>query len=275
MILYIKKYIYNQKKEPFKSMNTINEETILFHKKKGITGSTLKLIAIISMLIDHMAAVVSLSGSMTFDISSNHRLYLIYSSMRLIGRIAFPIFCFLLVEGFLHTHNIKKYAMRLFAFCIISEIPFDLAFQNQVVNWNSQNVFFTLFLGLLVLIGFNYMDKPKEQLQQNTLSVLLYSYPIFFKIVIVVLGIITATLLKTDYAGFGVFLIVLLYLYRFNRKNQMVLGAISTCWELTAPISFLLIYFYNGKRGLSLRYVFYFFYPVHLLLLYSIVKVVF
>lgn len=256
-------------------MNTINQEAVPFPKKKGITGSTLKIIAIVSMLIDHIAAVISLSDSVAVHILSNRRLYLIFFSMRLIGRIAFPIFCFLLVEGFLHTHNVKKYAMRLFVFCILSEIPFDLAFQNQLVNWNSQNVFFTLFIGLLVLIGFHSIDTQKEQSQHNKFYVMLYSYPIFFKIILVVLGITIATFLKTDYAGFGVFLIVLLYLYRFNRKNQMILGAIATAWELTAPISFLLLYFYNGKRGLSLKYIFYFFYPVHLILLYIIIRFVF
>lgn len=95
-------------------MNTINQEAVPFPKKKGITGSTLKIIAIISMLIDHIAAVISLSDSVA--VLSNRILYLTFLSMRLIGRIAFPIFCFLLVEGFLHTHNVKKYAMRLFVF---------------------------------------------------------------------------------------------------------------------------------------------------------------
>lgn len=114
--------------------------------RKGVTGSTLKLIAIITMLIDHTAATIldriliarSIGGlgnnntqaAMDF-MSDNAVIYGVYMIMRLIGRIAFPIFCFLLVEGFVHTHNKWKYALRLGLFALISEIPFDLAFKSK------------------------------------------------------------------------------------------------------------------------------------------------
>ena len=106
---------------------------------KGLSGSTLKLIAIVSMLIDHVAAAVIVrvlyAGHWT------EQLYQIYRVMRSVGRIAFPIFCFFLVEGFEHTRDRKKYALRLFLFALISEIPFDLAFSAEILEVQYQNVF--------------------------------------------------------------------------------------------------------------------------------------
>ena len=117
-------------------------------KKKGISGSTLKIIAMITMLIDHIGAAVcmrmmlaegfgDLNGAAEETIKAwvtvHADLYSTYYMFRMIGRIAFPIFCFLLVEGFKHTKDAKKYAIRLFAFALISEIPFDLAFQSKAL----------------------------------------------------------------------------------------------------------------------------------------------
>lgn len=137
--------------------------------RKGITGSTLKLVAIITMLIDHTAATIldrtlmargmgeldATNPQAVLDfMSENAGLYYLDSFMRLIGRIAFPIFCFLLVEGFKYTHNKWNYAIRLGIFALVSEIPFDLALFNQFLEFSHQNVYFTLLIGLLMLTGF-------------------------------------------------------------------------------------------------------------------------
>lgn len=104
---------------------------------RGLSSTALKLIAITTMFIDHIGAVLIeggiLNGGMTLSLSDLES----FSSgsvwwktdliLRLIGRIAFPIFAFLLVEGFLHTRDIKKYGTRLLLFGFLSEIPFDLA----------------------------------------------------------------------------------------------------------------------------------------------------
>ena len=103
--------------------------------KAGITSYQLKWIAIVTMVIDHMGAI----------------LYPTEMAFRYIGRISFPIFCFLLIEGFFHTRNIFKYMARLGAFALISEIPYDLAFKGKVLEFTHQNVFFTLFLGVLMM----------------------------------------------------------------------------------------------------------------------------
>lgn len=143
--------------------------------RKGISGSTIKIIAVAAMLIDHIAAAVLMrqivangfmevaeSGKVT-DIMNwlmeNGVLYYGYTAMRMIGRLGFPIFCFLLVEGFQRTRNVKKYALRLAAFALISEIPFDLAFKGEFFFIGYQNVYFTLLLGLLALCGIDWLSK--------------------------------------------------------------------------------------------------------------------
>ena len=154
--------------------------------KGGIPGSTIKLIAIIAMFIDHTAAVIlermmMRAGYMLATISPDslsswiggHRLlYASYMIMRLIGRFGFPIFCFLLVEGFLHTHNRTKYALRLFLFALISEIPFDFAFRGNWFYSDYQNVFFTLFIGLLALCAFSFFQKWLERINGGAFGIL-------------------------------------------------------------------------------------------------------
>lgn len=220
----------------------------------GISGSTLKIIAIVTMLIDHAGAtVVSALTRQPYITSSPETLQAVrtlYNVMRDIGRVAFPIFCFLLVEGFLHTHNVKKYAQRLFLFALISEIPFDFALKPRWFYPSKQNVYFTLFIGLLVLWGI-----------QTSWG------RIWVQIPIMVAGLLAADFLRTDYGYKGVFLIEVLYILRFSKLYQCLGGAAAISWEVPAPLAFLPVYFYNGKRGISLKYFFYWFYPVHLVVL--------
>lgn len=221
----------------------------------GISGSTLKLIAIITMLIDHTGATVILSTARRFSSVSDPALAALWSRIyqysRSVGRIAFPIFCFLLIEGFLHTRSPRRYAGRLFVFALLSELPFDLALKGSWYYPDGQNVYFTLLLGLLVLMG---ISRCKDRL--------------YLAVPIIAAGMYAANLLHTDYSYKGVFLIAVLYLLRFSRTDQCLGGAAAISWELPAPLAFLFVWFYNGKRGLNLKYLFYWFYPVHLLILY-------
>lgn len=232
-------------------------------KEKGITGSTLKIIAIVTMLIDHIGAAIVermlMSGKYGL-IQISNPVYVTDMILRGIGRIAFPIFCFLLVEGFLHTANVWKYALRLFLFAMISEIPFDLAFLGKVIYPGCQNVFFTLLIGLLVMIAFSLTD---EKWNKKVLKVTA-------KILSFAAGFFLAEFLHTDYGGIGIICIMVLYLFRFNRTRQILFGALSFLWEITAPLAFLPISHYNGKRGIRNKYFFYIFYPVHLLILFFI-----
>ena len=247
-------------------------ETIPASRKFGISGSTLKLIAIISMFIDHLGAavvariLVAANRNGVFSLSPlcrsiylNCDLYVVYQVMRDIGRIAFPIFCFLLIEGFLHTHDVRKYALRLLAFCAISEIPFVLAFQNTFLEFHSQNVFFTLLIGLLTMM-------VCREIERHVAMAPLFRGLLYVLALAAGMGI--AELLHTDYSYRGVFCIMMLYFARTSKPWQILVGAISFAWEIPAPAAFLPIALYNGKRGWNIKYFFYLFYPVHLLLLY-------
>lgn len=247
--------------------------------EKGISGSTLKLIAIVVMLIDHIGAVivermiVQVNGGGIWvnevgDIANLPpelmKLIGLDMTLRFIGRLGFPIFCFLLIEGFLHTRNVWKYAFRLFLFALISEIPFNLAISGKVFTFAYQNVFFTLLIGLLVMIAFSYIEKiQKSNAWIKFLRVILY-------LVSFAVGMVAAELLNTDYAAIGVFCIMMLYIFRKWKAAQITAGCLSFLWEVTAPLAFIPIGFYNGKRGLKLKYAFYIFYPLHLFILYLI-----
>lgn len=239
----------------------MNNFYTVFTQHFGISGFTLKMIAIITMFIDHAAATVVRAMIRLPQVQSNTDLYRqmneIYALMRDIGRIAFPIFCFLLVEGFLHTRDVKKYASRMFLFALISEIPFDYALKSYWLFPNKQNVYWTLLIGLLVLWG-----------------VTLCYGRVTLQGLIMVAGLSAAHFLKTDYSYKGVFLIEVLYIMRFSRLYQCLGGAAAVTWEIPAPAAFIPVFFYNGKRGISLKYFFYWFYPAHLLLLGFIAKVV-
>ena len=251
--------------------------------KKGITGSTLKIIAIITMLIDHIGAVIlertpAVSYGMyqltmnnlgnISEVIQNNGAIVVYMIFRLIGRLGFPIFCFLLIEGFLHTRNVWKYAFRLFLFSLISEIPFNLAFRRNIFDTSYQNVFFTLLLGLLALILIQLVEK---KLASNKILQYLLIIPIAF-----VFMLTAELLIQCDYGASGVLTIVIMYLLRRNKVLEMTGGCIiltaMNYLEITSFFTLIPVYKYNGERGLRLKYVFYAFYPVHLLILYMIVR---
>ncbi|MGB8455300.1 MAG: TraX family protein [Anaerocolumna sp.] len=223
-----------------------------------MNGYTLKLIAIITMFIDHMTAIL---------IPQDTTIYWIGRS---IGRLAFPIFCFLLVEGFLHTHNVKKYLARLGVFALISEIPFDLAFADKSVHYGylmHQNIFFTLFIGLAVI----YL---MSMIERNFAGNIFLSNA--FDSLAVIAGCILAAILTTDYDYKGVLLIVVFYVFRGNKilltLAVFLVNTLFGIWiQVLAALSMLCIWFYNGKRGpQDNKYIFYIFYPAHIFILYLI-----
>ena len=227
---------------------------VIVKERNGITANTLKWIAIVTMFIDHIGAAVFERGI----IQSNIEWKQFDIMLRMIGRVAFPIFCFLLIEGFIHTHSLIKYSLNLLLFCILSEYPFDLAFSGEL-NWNSQNVFFTLFFGLLTIAGVSYFEKKT------------WKYKKIAFLLVGALGACIAQLCHTDYGALGVILIFILYITRNNRGKQCIAGGICFIYEITSVLSFVLIYFYNGirRKGIN-KYFFYLFYPLHLLFLYGI-----
>ena len=234
-----------------------------FIEQKGIDASVLKYIAIITMLIDHIGVV--LVEPMLYEQGGSSNVYAIYEVLRNIGRVAFPIFCFFLVEGFCYTRDVKKYALRLFLFALISEIPFDLAFWGGPFELQGQNVYFTLLIGLGVMAGLKCIDTKGFASSGNLVAA---------RMVVTVIGCMLAVILETDYHMYGVLSIVVRYMYRLegNRQKQLLMGALTFLWEPWALLAFPMLYLYNGKRGRQPKYLFYAFYPVHILILYLISK---
>lgn len=225
------------------------------------SGSALKLIAVITMMVDHMALlwlhpVVSKITLLHFL----GRTLTLYSLMRLIGRISFPIFCFLIVEGFLHTRDRRKYGTRLLFFALISEIPWDLAAFNRWFYYPKQNVFFTLLLGYLALCVIARMEKDKDQGKRMRYGLLL-------------LGLLGAAfLIRADYGVAGFAFIIMLYLARSVPPVRAVLGCCMLPSHWRAGLAMIPISLYNGKRGFvqgqGWKLFFYVFYPAHLVILF-------
>lgn len=306
--------------------------------KKGISGSTIKIIAVIAMLIDHTGAVILerqmiakgmyglADAQAAYEWMARYGvLYWGYMAMRLIGRLGFPIFCFLLVEGFQRTRDVRKYALRLGLFALISELPFNLAIAGGWSAPGYQNVYFTLLIGLLALCVFDFFAKFEQAEDGRDLpgalrmaflvtgvvsmvASLLVILPnpggngvsaLCFLVIVVIalvlcgrkwglrrvqticadmtaLGIfmVLAELLHTDYAGMGVLAISAMYAFRKHKVIAMLAGCIVLAAmdliEVTAFFTLIPIAFYNGKRGLKMKYFFYAFYPAHLLALYLI-----
>ncbi len=206
---------------------------------------SLKLIAVVAMLIDH-------SGKILFSNNMN---------MRMIGRLAFPIYAFMLVEGFHKTRNPKKYLLRLLAFSLISEIPFDLALHDGILFYpDAQNVFFTLSIGLAMLIGL-------KQFRNS----------FYLSFVTVFAACAYAEFMHSDYSYRGILVILMFELCRdsalFRNLSVMAIFMKIAYWfNGYASIALIPISFYNGKKGPSWKYFFYSFYPLHLLILYLINK---
>lgn len=234
---------------------------------KCINSFILKMIAIIAMVIDHVGAVLFPMNMM----------------FRYIGRISFPLFVFLLVEGSIHTSKIRKYELRMFLFALISEIPFDLAFSNEIVDIHSQNVFWTLTIGLVMLDliqnGASYVKSQKgKKLQLDWIEG--QPIPTIWQFVVVSVCACVAQALQTDYGAGGILLIYFIWMLHENVIAQAVAFVIISLLffgsvELPGVIAFLPIFLYNGKKGPSAKYVFYAFYPVHLFILHLIQTSVF
>ena len=231
-------------------------ETLPTRRRCGFSGTALKLFACVTMLLDHIGASCI---EARYGTAANCPAGLLEMDriLRLIGRLAFPIFCFLLVEGFLHTHDVKKYIRRLLLFGAVSEIPFDMAFFRVPFYGGDQNVYWTLALGVTAMAAMQHFQNAEGHLT--------------WKGGLAAVGCaLLAELAATDYGAIGVALIVALYLTRNSRTQQSILGAGMMLFELTAPLAFVLTWFYNGQRGRCpqwAKWAFYLFYPVHLTVL--------
>ena len=236
----------------------------------GISSATLHLIAMGAMLLDHIWAV----GLVSSDV------------LTCIGRIAFPIFAFLLAEGFRRTKNRKRYAMRLFLFALISEVPFDLMVSGGVFYPFHQNIYWTLLLGF----GAMALNEKAARTEKGILRI--------------VTAVLTATctyilgfVLFVDYYGVGVMMVLAFYFFNeddfLHRLGQFaalyylnveMLGGLVYPFEFfgrevlipqqaLALLALPIIWLYQGRQGYHSRafqYFRYAFYPAHILILYLI-----
>lgn len=234
-------------------MNELNNK-----KYQCLSGSALKIIALVTMIIDHIGSVllrhIPWAVEPLFSVGSQQFDW--YAISRCIGRIAFPIYCFLLVEGFIHTQNRKRYGINLLVFAIISEIPWNLEHTGKF-TYEMQNVFFTLFFGYLGLCLY-------EKFKGDTVKQSLCLISVFA----------VSAVFKADYGIIGYCFILAMY---FLRDKKIPQALICSCFEARwymLLLSFVPIIMYNGKRGFIkgrvLKYVFYAAYPVHILILYFI-----
>lgn len=236
----------------------------------GISGFSLHIFAMVTMLIDHIGYYFS------------DAIWL-----RAIGRLAFPIFAFLIIEGFFHTKSRLKYAIRLFAFGVISEVPFDLYFFDNVYYPFHQNVMWTFLISLLVIWAIDY-----------TRSKLNSPWWLIAAVLIGGVGCYIGDMAMVDYGGAGVLMVFVFYIFRepnvYNKIiqaalmiyiNFFVLGGWTvdiTILGYTFPLilqglavfSLIFIWLYKGRHGFYnkvVKYVYYGFYPAHLAILFLLI----
>lgn len=230
-----------------------------------MTSFALKWIAVVTMLIDHIGVALVPRDSVWYIVC------------RSVGRLAFPLFAFMLAEGYFYTKNFRKYFTRLTVFAIVSEIPFDMMLHGEPVYWGSQNIFFTLLLALGGIAVFDRLAAGGRQ----TLSL--------FSLIITAFA---AEILNTDYGAFGILTVFIFYRYRGERKAlaawftvfTLVFAALNAFGNLPntrsvvlsliggfAALSVIPMLLYNRQKGYSSKfwqYFFYAFYPVHMAVLY-------
>lgn len=230
-------------------------------KKKTLSQEGLKLIACITMLIDHFGHAIVPELPVPYMPE-------LYYTCRIIGRIAFPIYCFLLAEGMRHTHNPKKYILRLGIGILLAELPFDILFEGGF-SWAAQSVMVTLTIGAVML---SCMQKTEKN---------------WLKLLLILPFALLAELARSDYGGWGIVMIaifalfdrlpvqitaLLLVSFLMNSAAIPIFG-IYVSVQLFAVLAMVPIGCYCGKkltRSKLLQWAFYLFYPLHLLVLWMV-----
>jgi hypothetical protein len=273
------------------------EATPLKREKRGVTTSTMKIVAVVTMFIDHFAVIFGdkLYPALPFLNADG------FEILRIVGRIAFPLFAFMIALGATYTKNIYKYLFRLLAFAFLSEIPFDLfvfrltpgELLGSKEAFTYQNVFFTLFLGLLGICVY-------QKLRERKLEAVGFIFVLFA-------AYAAEDLLKTDYGAMGVLCIFMFFVFLQAPRPAFYVGTVLTLLalafmltfhpyiqraitvtgrqvslyhmdvyarlnitELFAALSLPLLLRHNGQKGKRYnRWFFYIFYPAHLLLLWG------
>lgn len=242
----------------------------MLKRKFDISSAGLHIFAMIFMLMDHMWAIVFTNCQW----------------LTCVGRLAFPIFAFMIVEGYCHTGNLKKYVLRLLAFAVIAEIPFNLMTGNSVIYYVHQNVLWTFLIGI-GLIHINELARKKQRLWLTCLVM----------IATTLLGFLLGYVTFVDYNAAGILTVLVFYFFR-GKKWWCLLGQLVGLYYINvemlqglffnfelfghsveivqqglALLSLAFIWLYNGRQGKkskTFQYFCYAFYPAHMLLLWIV-----
>jgi len=222
--------------------------------KKTLTSNSLKIIAIIAMVLDHIGILMQYNK-------------VVYVLFRMIGRICAPIMFYSLSKGYVFTKNKFRYGLNLLLFAIISQVPYSLFNSDLFFNYKNYNVIFALFLGFMCLL---IVDKIRLKLIKYSLVVLCFTLSVF-----------------CDYAFIGIAFVLLFYMLRNSKYKYLIYNIMSVIYILIHLAIYRnlmillimlglflvtpLIYFDNGQKGkYNLKYLFYFFYPIHFIILFII-----
>ena len=190
--------------------------------------------------------------------------------LRCVGRLAFPLFAFMAVEGYLHTRSLKKYFLRLLMLAVISEIPFDLLVSGSVFDPMHQNVIWTIILGLCCIRAFENISTDLKKM---------------LSAVVIIASLAAAIIARVDYSSAGVLTLLAFYAFRGNTLwcrlmqllslafiNLVLLGGIEFAfpYQALAVLSLPIIWLYDGSQGPHngfIKTANYLFYPAHMLIL--------
>ena len=245
----------------------INENNSSVSNSFDLSAAALHIIAMVLMLMDHLWATLLPAQEW----------------LTCAGRVAFPIFAFMAVEGYFHTHSFKKYALRMLIFAIISEVPFDMMYGGTWFYPVHQNVIWTLLLGLL---GIHLMENVRKK--QKPWAYVLVSAAV------IIAGTILGIICMVDYYSVGILTVFVFYFFRGSKwwyllgqiaalywLNVEMLGGLmypiqifgmdfEICQQGFALFALLPIWLYRGRQGYhskTFQYICYAFYPVHMLIL--------
>lgn len=238
-------------------------------KTPEITAFGLKLFAGAAMLLQTIGITVVQNGIIHLNSYTQEELSQamaadsalmtqagIGSVLQLFGGLAVPVFAFLLVEGFLNTSSYKNYLISMAVFALLSEIPYDYAVSQKLIDWSSQNALVTMCICLLMLY-FLRMGKERGGAAGG-----------FLQVLIVLCAIAWVTVFRSAYGLCMVLLAAVFYIFYTRNVLKTVLGVIVSLLYVTGPLSFYPIWCYNGERKDKFsKYVYYAFYPLHLLVL--------
>lgn len=250
-----------------------------------MTQFSLKLLALVCMFCDHLSKVVLSTGVLVPMVGVQADLW-IRTMLTVVGRVALPIFAWFTAEGCRKTTNSRKYLLRLAVFAVISEVPFQLCFYAgfiQALTPGCHNVIFTMLFGAAGILVGQYLKEKKVP-------------AVMAAFVPAVLAVSLGWVLKTDYNAWGVALIIMLYYLREDKERLIFLACWITVFQLIwhgwngqvlvwlsnesdyklllqwlgglFSVGFLATY--NGEQGRRCKWLFYVFYPVHLLILYLV-----